>query len=269
MNNLKIFCITNERIDFLEEFHYSLAKVGTQNLPENYLRCDAGNNIYQKEKFYSELTFQYWYWKNQFYQNNYEWIGFCQKRRFWINKNIELKNLNEKNIHNFLLINKQPEWENYNAIICEPIDVNNVKKIKIIKRGFKHVLKDPTILFNKKKRTIKLHFDMHHGDGNLKKAIDVMKENDRLEFYEYINSKTKFNPHIMFIARPEILDKWFEDLFHWLFNCEKIFGFKNLQGYDTTRLYAYLAERYLSFWFKKYTKYLEWPWTFFDNKNQK
>ena len=26
----------------------------------------------------------------------------------------------------------------------------------------------------------------------------------------------------------------------------------------------YLAERYLSFWFKKYTKYLEWEWVFFE-----
>ena len=51
-------------------------------------------------------------------------------------------------------------------------------------------------------------------------------------------------------------------------NCESflytIFGFKNLKGYDTQRLYAYLAERYLSFWFNKHTKVLNWPWIFFD-----
>ena len=44
------------------------------------------------------------------------------------------------------------------------------------------------------------------------------------------------------------------------------FGLKNLQGYDQQRLYAYLAERYLSFWFRKNTKYLEWPWTFYEEK---
>ena len=37
-----------------------------------------------------------------------------------------------------------------------------------------------------------------------------------------------------------------------------------LKGYDTERLYAYLAERYLSFWFNKYTKVLNWPWVLFD-----
>ena len=45
---------------------------------------------------------------------------------------------------------------------------------------------------------------------------------------------------------------------------EKIFGFDKLRGYDTTRLYAYLSERYLSFWFKKYTKFKTHPWVFLD-----
>ena len=65
----------------------------------------------------------------------------------------------------------------------------------------------------------------------------------------------------MFIAKPKIADKWFGTLFPWLSRCESVFGFKNLSGYDTQRLYAYLAERYLSFWFNKYTKVLNWPWT--------
>ena len=60
------------------------------------------------------------------------------------------------------------------------------------------------------------------------------------------------------------MDQWFNDVFAWLFECEKIFGFDELKGYDQTRLYAYLAERYLSFWFKKHTKAIEWPWTFQD-----
>jgi len=72
----------------------------------------------------------------------------------------------------------------------------------------------------------------------------------------------------MFICRPKFLKKYYESIFPWLERCEKIFGFENLQGYETKRLYAYLAERYLSFWFKKYTKSLEWPWTFI-NYNEK
>ena len=54
-------------------------------------------------------------------------------------------------------------------------------------------------------------------------------------------------------------------MYQWLERCENEFGFENLKGYDTTRLYAYLSERYLSFWFKKYTKCFENPWVFIDN----
>ena len=63
------------------------------------------------------------------------------------------------------------------------------------------------------------------------------------------------------------MNRWYEDLFEWLFECEKIFGFKSLQGYDTTRLYAFLAERYLSFWFKKILNIYNGPGPFLTLKN--
>ena len=137
------------------------------------------------------------------------------------------------------------------------------KKMVMIKRGYRSLIKDPQIFFNEKKHTIKLHFDMHHGYGNLDKAIDLMNINDREDFREYVNTQNSFSPNNMFIAKKEIADKWFGDVFPWLFKCEKVLGFKNLKGYET-RIYAYLAERYLSFWFKKYTSFIEWPWVFVD-----
>ena len=69
----------------------------------------------------------------------------------------------------------------------------------------------------------------------------------------------------MVISKPKILNRWFEDLFEWLIKCEEMFGFKDLKGYDTQRIYAYLAERYLSYWFRNNSNFLEWPWTFVDD----
>ena len=108
---------------------------------------------------------------------------------------------------------------------------------------------------------------MHHGYKNLETAANLLDNNDKNDFLLYINNNTFFNPHIMCIARPEILDKWFATLFSWLDRCEEEFGFDNLKGYDTLRLYAYLAERYLSFWFKKYTKHKTLPIQFIDLSN--
>ena len=156
------------------------------------------------------------------------------------------------------------EWKNYDSILCKPASVNNVKKIKLLKRGLRSILKDPSIFFNIKKQSLLLHFDMHHGYGNLKKAISVMELEDRKEFLEYVSNSVFYNPHIMFITKPSIHKKWFDTLFPWLERCEKIFGFDTLKGYDTKRIYAYLAERYLSFWFKKHTKSLNWPWILWE-----
>ena len=108
---------------------------------------------------------------------------------------------------------------------------------------------------------------MFHGNGNLDKAINVLNENDREDFRNFVNKNNSYNPHIMFVSKKDIMEKYFSDVFPWLFECEKIFGLDNLKGYDQTRLYAYLSERYLSFWFKKYTKSLNWRWVFYENEN--
>ena len=264
MKNLEIYCITNKVVNFLDNTEYKIGWVGKDKAPDNYITCNTKDNIFFKEKYYSELTFQYWYWKNVLDINNNRWIGFCQRRRFWSKK--KLKNTNQFNFKDDHLNEQQNEWNNYDSIICNPIKVSGVKKMKLLKRGFRSLVKDPSIFFNEKKQTIALHFDMHHGYGNLKKAIEVMDKQDKYEFLNYVNFTNNYNPHIMFIAKPNIHKKWFETLFPWLLRCEKIFGFEPLNGYDTQRLYAYLAERYLSFWFKKYTKSLNWPWEVWEEK---
>ena len=49
------------------------------------------------------------------------------------------------------------------------------------------------------------------------------------------------------------MNDYFESVFKWLEKCEGEFGF-DLKGYSLKRIYAFLAERYLSYWFQKYSK---------------
>ncbi len=264
MSKLEIYCVTNKAIKSLEKFHYTLCSVGKENFSDNYLKSNTGDNIFFKEEYYSELTFHYWYWKNKLNLNSEDWIGFCQKRRFWINRNSSNTEINKNNFKDHLLIKPDNEWQNYESLICEEINVNKMNKMKLIKRGFKNILLNPMVFFDTNKQTIKVHFDMHHGFGNLDKAIDLLDDNQREQFRKFVNTSTSFNPHIMFIAKPKVLNEWFNNLFSWLFKCENIFKFNDLKGYDTKRLYAYLAERYLSFWFKTNTNYKIWPWKFVE-----
>ena len=70
---------------------------------------------------------------------------------------------------------------------------------------------------------------MHHGYKILEKAIECLDEKDRKLFEKFVKKETKFNPHIMFISKKNIINKWFENLFTWLFKCEKVFGIKNFK----------------------------------------
>ena len=64
------------------------------------------------------------------------------------------------------------------------------------------------------------------------------------------------------------MSNYFHSIFEWLKTCENIFGF-DLNGYSKTRIYAFLAERYLSFWFNKNSNPMTWPIFFYDtNKNK-
>jgi hypothetical protein len=261
MNNLIIFCVTDKPSKYLEDLDINLVGVGKEGFSQKYITCLSGENIQKKEKHYSELTFHYWFWKNELknYKND-DWIGFCQKRRFWLNS----RNHREDNdISNIILKVVPMEWEKYETVLCEPIQLGT-KLSKLLKRGWRNIIKKPKLLFNHRHINIKTQFDLHHGYGVLQKAISVMNEKDKTDFVQFVEKNTTYNPHIMFISKKKFLNNFFQDQFEWLFECEKIFGFENLKGYDQTRLYAFLAERYMPFWFRKYSKTIEWPWTFSD-----
>jgi len=105
---------------------------------------------------------------------------------------------------------------------------------------------------------------MMHGEGNIERAIKFLNNNDQEDFLKYINKEVSFNPHNMFICNSKkILNNYYNSVFPWLKKCEEEFGFK-LDGYGLKRIYGFLAERYMSFWFKKYTKYKELPIIFAD-----
>ena len=274
---MKIYCITHKPIKNIEKIGLLPAGVGKNNFPSNYTIENSGDNIADKNFCYSETSFHYWIWKNLLPKlNEDEWIGTCQYRRYFVKKEYANKiqydnrqqglyDLNNiEDLKSILQLEPEKEWNNYDVILCKPWNVSNVKKMKLIKRGFKSLLKDPSIFFNKDKQSIKLHFDMNHGHGNLEKATNLLPEKDKKDFMAYVSSKTWLIGHCIFISKnKKLMNKFYNDLFSWLSECEKIFGF-NSNSYDTKRIYSFLTERYMPFWFEKYSKVLTWPWVYFD-----
>ena len=254
MSNLKIFCITinDDHFDKLKQLDYLPVGLGQGIKNEGFFRDNNGENITNKNPFYGEYTFHYWLWKNKIIDKEKNWIGFCQYRKHWISK---------RNSQEFNTVSE------LNKILVKKIDNSNDEFesiLKFIKKNLKTMLFEPSLIFNKNKRTIKFHFDMMHGKGNLDKAIDYLDKNEQDDFKKFVNSEVSFNPHNMFICRSyKILDKYYSSLFPWLERCEKLFGF-DLNGYGLKRIYGFLAERYMSYWFKKYTKFTTLPILFKD-----
>ena len=266
MNNLTIFCLTlnPDHGSLIKNISYKPVGLGSKKFSKDFLSDNLGSNISEKNSFYGEYTFHYWVWKNYFDNINTEWVGFCQYRKFFsLNKNI--KNLDDfNNFNNSLVKNITEEYKNFDCILGEKFSVENYKLSKILKNHFFSFITDPNKLFNKKKRNLKFHFDLFHGKGNLDQAINMLDEENKNDFKEFMYTKTSFNPHNMFICKKDVLKKYYEVIFPWLQKCEKIFGFNDLKGYGLTRIYGFLAERFLSYWFNKNFKIKELPIIFKD-----
>ena len=256
-------CLYERHYSIIKNLRYIPVGLGKNKFNKNWLRDNTGLNISKKNPFYGEYTFHYWLWKNNKIEFN-NWIGFCQYRKFWRNIDTEIELNRILDFKKSILIEVPKNLKNFDAILVEETLINQFRFSKFIKHNFKKMIISPNLFFNKNKRNIKFHFDMWHGEGNLDKAIEKLPTKEKNDFKDFVNTSVSFNPQNMFICKEKnTLFSYYESLFPWLLECEKIFGFKN-NNYGLKRMYGFLAERYLSYWFKKYKKISTLPFIFKD-----
>ncbi len=261
-----MYCITiyDSHLDIINKIGYSPVGLGNKIKSQGFIRDNSGDNIHEKNSNYGEYTFHYWLWKNKSKVTDDRWIGFCQYRKFWSKNTSSNENNNFEIFNSSLLKNIPNEYYEYDSILGEPLFVNQFRLSKFLKNNISTMLKNPSLFIDKKKRNLKFHFNMMHGNGNLDKAIELLDEKEKNDFKLFVEKEVSFNPHNMFICKSKnILNNYYDSLFPWLKRCEKEFGF-NLHGYGLKRIYGFLAERYLSYWFKKYTKFKIMPIIFKD-----
>ena len=262
-----MFCLTLEpaHYKFIKDIGYEPVGLGDKDFDDNWWDDKSGSNISIKNKYYGEYTYHYWIWKNYLNKINEEWIGFCQYRKFWSLKEYAPEEINFNNIKTKVLREIPINLNEYDTILGKPIFVNQFRGSKFFKKGFKFFAKRPLSLFSEKRRNLKFHFDFMHGDGNLNKAINLLDQKNKNDFMEYVNNEMSFNPHNMLICKSrEKLKSYYEVLFPWLKECEKLFGFENLKGFGKIRIYGFLAERFMPYWFRKNTRHTTLPIIFYD-----
>ena len=268
MNKINFYCLSlfNSDYDSIIKKKYIPVGLGKETFDERWLTDQRGININKKNPYYGEYTFHYSLWKNNIIDDsNNNWVGFCTYRRFWSQYK---KIIEPYSVDNLIRDEVPNEWLNFESVLVEPIFTNNTKLSKLLKHGKKNIIRNPLLLINRKKISIKVHFDMYHGFGNLDKAIDLLNDKDREKFRHYVETEISFNPYNMFVCKSKaILFEYYNTIFPWLENCENIFGLDLNDNYGTKRIYGFLAERFLSYWFKRYTKTICWPIYFNDNRS--
>ena len=266
MSTLKMYCLDlfNEDLNKIEDLGYIPVGLGNKQFSNSWLRDNTGENISNKNLHYGEYTFHYWFWKNKMHEiDDNTWVGFCAYRRFWGNTSSTTEIFNK----NDFLTTVPKIWNESSVILGQNIYMDGWTVSKIFKHGLKSFIMNPKF-FLKKNWNLKLHFDSFHGYGNLEKAIELLDKTERLDFKQYMENNICYNSGNMFICKSKnLMNRYYESIFPWLKRCEDLFGFKKQDEYGAQRIYAFLAERYLPYWFNKYAKVTIWPIIFY-NLNQ-
>ena len=222
MKKIKMYCICihNKYYNAVKNLGYVPVGLGKDNFSEGWLRDNKGENISEKNEFYGEYSFHYWFWKNMLPKiDGNQWVGFCAYRNYWSNKKKIVNDLNFKinkegipnlivsnntKLENVVLKEIPREWENFDTVIGNHIFINNLKLSKLLKHGLWSLIRNPSALI-KSKRNIRFHFDMWHGNGSLDKAIDLLNDNDREDFRKYTRENISFSTGNMFVCRSKKL----------------------------------------------------------------
>ena len=178
MKNLEMFCLSlkPEHLSLIKKLNYTPVGLGEAHFSKEWRQDRDGENIASKNQNYGEYTFHYWLWKNYLDKINSDWIGFCQYRKFFVNKKIDEKMITFDLLNHSVIKSIPSELDIYDCILGEKSSVDNYR-FKFFKKNFIKIALSPSVIFFRKKRNIKFHFDVFHGEGNLDLAIDLLENN--------------------------------------------------------------------------------------------
>ena len=238
MVNLDIYCTTIHYFNVLDKLpsYIKPLGLGNANYPKHWLTEKNGQNISNLNKYYGETSGFYWIWKNILTKKDKnDWIGSCHYRKLWLNNiHNEKQKLSIKSLYSKLL--------NTNNEIFNNCDVVQVQ---------------PTIL---KEETLYQQFNKVHKNNILDACIDFLSPIEREKFRNYLNGN-KISGLNMFITKSPFYKEYCENLFPWLDKCLNYCKKNNLCIDYNTRLPAFLAERYTSYYWSSLnikSKYLSY-----------
>ena len=273
-NKIVIFCTSHKIVSYLNKFYPILQMVGLGNdtkFPSNWHLSNSKENISDKFFSYADLVGHYYVWKNLLNEYNQDyWVGFSQYRRLWIknkiNTGIELSFLEK-----LILKKADNSWNNYDVIIPSPFFFKK-KKIKILKNILLFPFKRDINLLNLKTSV----FDQFaeslgpFGKDLILQIIQHLPTSERYDFLHFLKTRKFLSAHGMYISKKAIINHYSSVIFKWFLKCEQIINKNNnLPLIKNARVFQYINERFLDYWFNKYYRVLRWPIIMYnENKNK-
>lgn len=228
MNNIKIYCTSIKYFKLLDKLpkYISPLGLGKNKFPSNWLDEKNGENISELNHFYGELSGIYWLWKNIAHKMDAsDKIGNCHYRKLWLDDlYLRKQKFSNKSLYSKLLQKDDGKILKYKSIQVQPI-----------------VFKHKNLLFD---------FYEIHQNNILEESINFLDLKYQLNFKKHLSGNTFF-PLNMFITNVDNFIKYCEVIFPWLEKCLDVCIKRNLCNGYNTRLPAFLAERFTSFWFSQ------------------
>jgi len=273
-NKLIIFCTSHKTINYLDKFYPSIQMIGCGNnfnIPSKWHNSNKKINISEKFLSYADLTAHYYIWKNLLDKYKPDtWVGFSQYRRLWI-KNKITNNLELNFLDKIILKDIDKSWNTYDAII-PPAFFFRKKKKEIVKNILLFPIKRDVGLF-KYKTTVLDQFAQSlgpYGKDLIFEIIQYLPTSESYGFLEFLKKRTHLSAHGMYISKVKIINQYSNLIFEWFLRCENIINKNNnLPLIKNSRIFQYINERFLDYWFSKYYKVLRWPMIMYNEDKNK
>ena len=234
--DIKILIATHKKCSMPQDKIYLPVRVGSALAKGDfgYQRDDEGENISEKNPFYSELTALYWGWKNI----TADYVGLVHYRR------------------HFCLKRKKTPWESILTgqeaeSLCKNYDLILPKKRKLYIE------------------TVYSHYDHTFYGEQFDRTRDIIERQcpeylDTFDKHMKERSEHLFN---MFIMKQDLFHQYCEWMFPILKELENYYDLPNMEPFQA-RLIGRVSERLMDVWVQKNNlKYKEIDFLYFGKKN--
>ncbi len=206
---------------------------------------DTGDNISEKNNYYSELTGIYWVWKN----TTQDIVGSVHYRRFLTQKNEPLPHRIKRFLYYLAGLQKKRFGLTYtkNIAFFKP-RILTEKEILDILQTYDLILPQR----RKLKYTVRTHYSRYHNPADLELIESIINERcpEYLNALQRVLGGKRLFANNMFIMKRQDFDRCMTWLFDVLFEFERRIELSDYQGYQE-RIMGFMAERLFNVWFTR------------------